>query len=215
MNKKLVYGVGINDADYVVRIGETVGYVAGKQKLVWICPFYQTWKNMLKRCYSEKYQSTKPTYVGCSVVEEWKTFSVFKAWMEKQDWQSNQLDKDILILNNREYGPNTCVFVSSVVNNFVTESNAARGKYPIGVCWHKVRQKFVAYCNNPFTKKQEYLGLFSFPNEAYGAWLKRKQELAILLAAEQTDERVAKALVARYCGTNMLNRIDDYIMEGK
>ena len=33
--KKLVCGVGINDADYVVRKDETVGYVNGKQKRKW------------------------------------------------------------------------------------------------------------------------------------------------------------------------------------
>ena len=31
-SKKLVYGVGINDADYVVKKFETIGYVNGKIK---------------------------------------------------------------------------------------------------------------------------------------------------------------------------------------
>lgn len=41
--RKLVCGVGINDADYVVKKQETIGYVNGKrkQKLIWVCPFYQ------------------------------------------------------------------------------------------------------------------------------------------------------------------------------
>ena len=44
-NRKLVCGVGINDADYVVTKQETIGYVDGKQKqkLIWRCPFYKTW----------------------------------------------------------------------------------------------------------------------------------------------------------------------------
>lgn len=48
--RKLLYGVGINDADYVVQRKETIGYVDGEQKrkLIWICPFYQTWKSMLQ-----------------------------------------------------------------------------------------------------------------------------------------------------------------------
>ena len=53
-------------------------------------------------------------------------------------------------------------------------------------------------CRNTFTKKQEYLGLFTCEVEAHQAWLKRKLELAHLLAAEQTDGRVAKALIERY-----------------
>ena len=47
------------------------------------------------------------------------------------------------------------------------------------------------------TKKQENLGYFTCELEAHQAWLKRKLELAAL-AAEQTDERVAKALIERY-----------------
>ena len=38
--KPTVYGVGINDVDYVVNKYEEVGYVNGKrkQRLVWECP---------------------------------------------------------------------------------------------------------------------------------------------------------------------------------
>lgn len=69
---RLVHGIGINDADYVVQVKETIGYVDGKRKrkLVWICPYYQAWKHMLERCYSAKFQKKRPTYSGCSVLEE-------------------------------------------------------------------------------------------------------------------------------------------------
>ena len=80
-SKKLVYGIGINDADYAVTEWETIE-VNGKRKkkLVWGCPYYRTWKDMLRRCYSTKFQETNPTYIGCSVSDEWLTFSVFKSW---------------------------------------------------------------------------------------------------------------------------------------
>ncbi len=198
--KRLICAVGINDADYVVKVCETVGYVDGKrkQKLIWTCPFYMTWVSMLTRCYSDKYQARWPTYIGCVVVEEWKTFSNFKSWMEKQDWEGKHLDKDLLKHGNKIYGPDHCIFVTGIVNAFMTERTLDRGEWPIGVAWHKKSKKFQAQCCNPFTKKREHLGLFTCPNEAHKAWLKRKQELAILLAAEQTDERIAKALVDRY-----------------
>ena len=69
--QKLVYGVGINDADYVVRRMKTIK-VNGKrkQKLVWECPYYRVWKAMLQRCYSIKTQDKNPSYKGCSVSEE-------------------------------------------------------------------------------------------------------------------------------------------------
>ena len=192
-------GVGINDADYAVTEWETIE-VNGvrKQKLVWECPYYRTWKGMLMRCYSAKYQETHPTYKGCSVSKEWITFSNFRAWMEKQDFVVNQLDKDLLFECNKVYSADTCTFVTRGVNLFTTDCGASRGEWMIGVYWNKTAGKFMSRCCNPFTKKQEYLGLFVNELEAHKAWLKRKLELAHLIAEEQADERVAKALIARY-----------------
>ena len=79
---KLVHGVGINDADYPVQ--PTIG-----NKRV-NCPFYWRWKDMLKRCYSEKHLLITPCYRDRSVNKEWFIFSIFKAWMEQQDWEGKQ-----------------------------------------------------------------------------------------------------------------------------
>ena len=197
---KLVYGFGINDADYVVERKVTVGYLNGrrKQSLVWVCPYYLAWKNMLKRCYSTQYKERNPTYKGCSVSEEWLTFSNFKSWMEVQDWEGMQLDKDLLFEGNKVYSAETCVFVTRVVNSFTIDRCASRGEWMVGVTWHKGASKFESQCSNPFTKKHEYLGLFDCEKEAHQEWLNRKLELAHLLATEQTNERVGKALIERY-----------------
>ena len=187
---KLVCGVGVNDADYPVRPainGEGVE-----------CPIYVSWKNMLRRCYGEKYKLRRPTYEGCSVYEGWLIFSKFKAWMETQDWKGKELDKDLLFAGNKVYSADTCVFVSSVVNGFLTDRGSCRGELPIGVNWHKRAGKCVAQCRNPFTKKKDHLGLFNCPGMAHKAWKKRKHELACQLADIQTDDRVAAALRVRY-----------------
>ena len=197
---KLLYGVAINDADYVPSKCETIGYINGKQKrkLVWSCPFYVKWNSMLARCYSEKSKVRNPTYQGCYVIEEWLTFSNFKSWMEQQDWEGKQLDKDLLSPGNKEYGPKTCVFVDAKVNTFTTERAARRGEYPIGVSFSKQDGKFNAMCRSVTTGKQEYLGMFKTAEEAHSAWLIFKLEQAYILAAEQNDEMVAKALIDRY-----------------
>jgi hypothetical protein len=201
---RLVYGVGINDADYAVTEWETIEYVNGvlKKKMVWVCTYYQVWKDMLRRCYSPKLQEKYPTYKGCSVSEEWLRFSNFRRWMEEQDFEGKQLDKDLLFEGNKIYSAETCVFVTKAVNIFTIDRGASRGEWMIGVNWNKEKCKFMSRCCNPFTKNQEYLGLFACELEAHQAWLKRKLELAHLLAAEQTDSRVAKALVERYTNYN-------------
>lgn len=199
--RKLVCGVGINDADYAVRKNETIGYYANgnrKREQVWICPYYKVWNSMLRRCYYAKYKEFYPTYIGCSVSEEWLTFSNFKSWMEEQKFEGMHLDKDILFEGNKRYSAETCVFVAPVVNTFINDQKPSRGDWMIGVYWSKREGKFVASCRNPFTKKQEYLDLFATEQEAHEAWRKRKLELAHELAAIQTDPRISKALINRY-----------------
>ena len=198
--KKLVYGVGVNDLGYRTQVWEWVTENGGKRirKLVFRCPYYVVWVNMLQRCYSEKYLESNPSYIGTSVCSEWVYASEFKKWMEQQDWSGKCLDKDIVVPGSKLYSPETCAFVLKATNSFVTASDASRGDYPIGVYLHKPAGKYQAYCRNPFTRKQENLGLFSTPEEAHEAWRKRKHELAQLVAATESDPRVVEALKKRY-----------------
>lgn len=189
---KLVCGVGINDADYSVK-----SIVNGRQVT---CPHYQKWCNMLKRCYSAKYHARRPTYVVCTVCDEWLYFMAFRAWMVTQDWNGKELEKDIINPDNKVYCPEWCVFVTPNTNTFIIDCGASRGAWPIGVSWFKRDSKFRAYCRNPFTKKLEHLGYFTNPDQAHEAWKKRKHELALQLAELQSDGRVKIALQTRFVG---------------
>lgn len=186
---KLVQGVGINDANYVVR--PTIN-----GKLV-TCPFYGVWKGMLTRCYSSKYHERRPTYLGCSVFQEWLTFSNFRAWMETQDYIGKELDKDILFKGNKIYSPQTCVFVPANVNLLLTDCINKRGNYLIGVCWNKTVGKFQADCRDG-SGKRVYLGCYTTELEAHLAWKACKHKIACKLAEGQSDPRVAEALRIRY-----------------
>lgn len=135
MSKKLVYEVGINDADYVVKIQSSTT-VNGKRtrKTVFECPFYVKWKSMLARCYSKKESNKKKSYNNCYVCEKWLTFSNFRKWMISQDWEGKHLDKDLLYHGNREYSSDKCIFVDYKINYFISCGKGYRsGKLPIGV----------------------------------------------------------------------------------
>lgn len=202
--KTVLGGVGINDADYTTHIWEYIdeknkrGY--RKTKNTWSCPYYSRWYGMLYRCYSDKSLKIAPTYKECTVCEEWLTFSNFRSWMIAQDWQVNQLDKDILFQGNKVYSPETCVFIDQRVNKFLTDSLSTRGACLLGCSWHSDYKKVQAKCSNPFNGKEDYLGLFDTEFEAHLAWKKRKYIHSCGLAYSRyvTDERVRQALLFRY-----------------
>lgn len=194
--KRLIYGVGVNDADYPISRYEKVN---GKVKQVWMCPFYQSWLNMFKRNYSKKIHNT---YETCSIKEEWKLFTNYKRWMETQHWQGNELDKDLLVAGNKEYGPDTCVFIPQYINKFLTDSGAVRGIYPQGVYFHKASGKFLAQCHDKKIGQQVYLGVFENPDKAHAEWKKYKHKLALEYADELSglgyDLKVIQALKDRF-----------------
>lgn len=181
---KLVYGKGINDSTE-----PTEKRINGKRV---ICPFYETWRGMLKRCYSDKCLSKHPTYVGCTVCDEWLYFSKFKSWMQSQDYNNKPLDKDLLVQDNKIYSPDTCVFVSREINNFLTTRAKVRGDYPIGVSLSKTG-KYVSQLRE--NGKLKYFGSYDTPMEAHYQWQINKILHAEALIAKTDDARVAGGLM--------------------
>ena len=180
-----VQGVGVNDAWY-----RTNRKLDGKSLS---CPYYVRWVGMLTRSYSSKYKEEYPTYKDVTVCEEWRRFSVFKGWMEEQDWQGKALDKDIIKPGNRQYSPETCCFIPASLNSLLTDSAANRGDCPRGVSLNKLEGKYAAYCIVDGIKR--HLGGFGTKGEASLAYRKFKANLVSEAALEQEDERVKHGLM--------------------
>lgn len=175
--RKLVYGVGINDADYIVNPKINMKTL--------FCPFYSSWNSMIKRCFSEKYHAKKPTYKDCSACDEWLTFSNFKAWMIKQDWKGKHLDKDIVKTGNKIYSPETCIFVTVEVNSLLVKSDSRKGLYKLGVCFSNKEKKFIASCS--VNGKQKRIGCFASENEASIAYKAFKYKTIINTSNKQKE----------------------------
>lgn len=124
--RSLVHGVGVNDADYVTHKEKN-------KKVIWRCPFYLKWKQMLRRCYCPLWHKQYPTYIGCSVCPEWRYFSKFRLWMENQKWEGMALDKDILVKGNRVYGSDTCCFIPTAINSLFCSGRKKKNNLPEGV----------------------------------------------------------------------------------
>jgi hypothetical protein len=183
-----VCGVGILGAKYPI----TINSILTKE--------YTLWCSMLKRCYSNAYKKRQPTYEGCEVSNNFKSYEYFYEWCNKQvgfnnkDWQ---LDKDLLTKGNKVYSENTCIFIPAEINLLLVKREALRGTHPIGVRWHKRDKAFVAKVNKN-KGKQEHLGYFATELEAFNAY-KQAKESFIKEQAEkyksQIDPRAYNALM--------------------
>ena len=142
---------------------------------------YTLWCSMLKRCYSNTSKKRNPTYEGCDVSDNFKSYEYFYEWCNKQIGFDNEddenpfhLDKDLLIKGNKVYSENTCVFIPKEVNTLLTKCEALRGEHLIGVHWSNSNKAFVAQvCKNK--GKQEHLGFFKTEIEAFNAYKKAKE----------------------------------------
>ena len=195
---KKIFGVGINDSDKPITRTE---YIDGKWKAVWKCPYYYKWVGILQRCHYDAYKVNKPTYDDCKVCDEWLIFSNFKKWMEGQEWDGKDLDKDLLAVGSAKlYSPDTCVFLHPVVNRFIQSERRIGSKQDLPRGITEVECGFTARITNPLNNKREYLGFFLDSEQAYDTYMKRKLELAKLLAeSEYVDcDKVKEALVNFY-----------------
>ena len=192
--RKLAYGKGINDANYIVQRIDA----DGKHTM---CPYYRRWFDMLSRCYSKAVQKRYPTYIGCTVCEEWLLFSNFRKWMECQPWQGNHLDKDIVKVGNQVYCPALCCFTTGQENSLFCDSGASRGKYPTGVHFDKRNGKFVAQCN--VNGKKKHLGYFKTAHSAEAHYINFKRDLIIKTAMASSDPRIKNGLLRH--ANNLVN----------
>lgn len=169
-----------------------VGYIGeGKYKQ----PFdkkerkiYRCWNDMLTRCYGERSKIKKPTYLDCTVVEEWHNFQNFAQWFDENYYEINdetvELDKDILFKGNRVYSPETCVFVPHRINSLFVKSNSTRGNLPIGV--NKEGEKFKAQTRNKDIPI--YIGNYDTPQQAFEAYKIYKEKIINEVANEYRNE---------------------------
>lgn len=182
-SKKPLHGVGINDAPYQVNVN-----LLGTRV---VCPAYQTWAAMITRCYAEKRPLSSYTYTGCTVAPEWHSFMHFRSWWLQHYKDGFQLDKDLLIVGNKVYSADTCIFVPQWLNSFTVACGAARGELPIGVTIAKGQRSkpYQARCRGG-AEGYKHLGIYATPEEAHQAWLNYKLSIVQDRSAELEAIRV-------------------------
>lgn len=170
---KSVYGVGY------LGIGKYKTKVNGK-----LVKVYQIWANMLQRCYDDKMYKKHPTYIDCSVAEDWHNYQNFCTWFYDNYKEGCDLDKDILVKGNKVYSSSTCSFVPTEINNLLILRGNDRGGYLIGV--HKRGNKFISQLS--VKGKKLHLGVFGTELEAFQSYKITKENYIKDLADKWRDE---------------------------
>ncbi|MEG2347247.1 MAG: hypothetical protein RSB50_06155 [Cetobacterium sp.] len=116
---------------------------------------YNTWRNIINRCYDPKNVSYK--YYGLKgvvVCDEWFVFSNFKKWFDKNYSECKVVDKDIKG-NGMIYSAETCCFVTQKQNSI---ERSSRMSY--SYLRERTGDKHVMYGKrgllSPISKNKEY-----------------------------------------------------------
>lgn len=181
-----VYGIGFLGTKYPSKIKNehTLEYII--------------WHSMFVRCYSDISNNIRPTYDHAFVNSKWYNYENFYEWIHSQPnfsvFDKNdkcQLDKDILVKHNKEYGEDKCLLVPQSVNKLFTKREALRGDYPIGV--YKSGNRFVAQCQNMEYGRQVYLGSYDTTEQAFIVYKNYKEQLIKKIAKiEYLNNRITK-----------------------
>lgn len=181
---KCVYGRGY------VGIGDYLPYVDGK-----ITSAYTCWQNMMKRAYSVAFKDKQKSYEGVTVCDEWHNFQVFAKFYEENYYELEndrvELDKDLLVKDNKVYSPSTCVFIPQRLNTLLTGNRVNKGVYPVGVNYHKATKKFAAQCRIGIGSPK-YLGLFNTPMEAFAVYKEFKESI-VKEISEQYEKMIPQS----------------------
>ena len=192
MSDKLIYGLRINENDCVSHI---------KRKAV---KEYELWARMLERCTKEFWVKS-PTYTGTTCSDNFKSYTFFYRWCQKQVGFGNkddngrywQLDKDLLGGDIKMYSEDTCVFVPARLNSLLIRRKVNTSKYATGVIKKSKDKTFTAlYNDNEGT--QVSVGGFLSEQDAFN-YYKICKEAVIKSSAKQykglIDERVYNKLM--------------------
>lgn len=162
-------------------------------------PAYKTWTHMIRRCYEYSTLNNRPTYEGCEVYNEWHNFQNFARWYEENyyeiDTDKMQLDKDILLKNNKIYSPTTCCFVNHTINSMFTSKKRFRNSV-IGS--YKRNNKYEVSCENTLLKKKQHLGTFVSEEDAFIAYKEYKESVIKAVADHYKDKIPDHLYIALY-----------------
>lgn len=135
-------------------------------------PGYYTWKSIKERAGNAN--GKNPWYADTELHEDWQDFRGFRDWYLTNRFEDWQVDKDLKVLGNKVYGPETCVFVPTSLNGAFTLRGKGRGELPLGVTYQNTTGKYLYRANH--RGQSFHLGYGDSPDEGHRLWLLFKED---------------------------------------
>lgn len=178
---KTIYGVGY------IGTGKYLSHNNGKHNYV-----YDTWHDMLRRCYHHESKLFNAYYETCIVCAEWHNYQAFAKWYEEREYPVSErlhLDKDILHKGNKVYSPENCLLTPQRINMLFANKPNKRG-LPNGIAKNS-KGYSAKYAGTD-------LGSFITFEEAYNKYAKEKEKRIVEIANEYKSiipDNVYEALI--------------------
>lgn len=192
--KRTVCGIGyLGDGQFIATDGKKA------------TKCYEMWRGMLRRCYKPNSQKDKENYKNCYVCDEWHNYQNFAKWYSENIYEFNQekmdLDKDLLIKDNKIYSPQTCLILPHNINSLLCKIKGSRGNLPLGVSQLK-KNSYVVHCSTKFMNltgnSTGYIGHFNNVNDAFQTYKEYKEKLVKYIADKYKNDLPIKVYNALY-----------------
>ena len=127
--------------------------------------FYNTWKNMDKRCNNPKNKDYKNYGArGITVCTDWQDLANFVSWAEETYIEGMTLDKEN---NDLGYNPENCRWVDKTTQQLNQRMHRNNTSGYVGIHWNKDKKKWSVRI--AFKKERVHIGSFFTLEEAVQA----------------------------------------------
>ena len=160
---------------------------------------YDSWHNMIIRCYNKKVKEKYPTYENCYSVDSWHCYQTYADFYESCPYRKDgwNLDKDLLVPGNKVYSPETCVYLPPSINNKLFYCST-RNQFGLRGVWYDEECSKWRAIVAPSIDKRTIIGYFDSKEEANAAALSAEGEFYYRLAEDwegKLDPRAIQGLV--------------------
>ena len=131
---------------------------------------HRKWSRLRSSCYLANNILLQPCYLNATVCDEWRLFSNFQTWFLENYKDGAHLDKDLLSsVNNKQYSPDTCMFVSQKLNSELVVSKLEHN--PSGIIGARLTENntYAVKIKDEYGKSVQY-GTFDCKYEAHKHW---------------------------------------------